>query len=197
MIFISIERPIICCNIDFFQLLASSFSDTTRSKCVERNTFVKCSTRTENDDVDPDDPNGVFLAKDCGKHEAFLCFLLEQGCSVCDSNIIVTETHEEAPGSEYVPELEQKVHGAAIPYASYKMVSRLIAEGAKVHAEQSWQGFHSFDGIRRIKDGEKVTALHMASFFWNIEEIYGLLENNDHSPTNDNIRSFSYLYGKS
>ncbi|KAJ5721991.1 ankyrin [Penicillium malachiteum] len=54
------------------------------------------------------------------------------------------------------------------------MASRLIAEGTDVHAQQIWRDRMPcrFD---HIEDGSKVTALHIASMFWNVEGIHALL----------------------
>lgn len=105
------------------------------------------------------------------KHEEFICFLLGQGCSVKDSNIYVKESEDNADSSYQTAELEGSVLGAAIPNAGYKMVSRLIAEGAEVHARQRW-----LDPIESFQKCKGVTALHIASLFWNLEGIYALMD---------------------
>jgi ankyrin repeat protein len=106
------------------------------------------------------------------KREDFIYFLLDRGCSVRDSNIYNEQSEEENPdSSNQPPELEQTVLGAAIPHASYKMVSRLIAEGAEVHARQRWWG-----PTNRIRDSKRVTALHIVSLFWNLEGIHALVD---------------------
>ncbi|KAJ5096758.1 ankyrin [Penicillium angulare] len=130
------------------------------------------------DFMNPRDDSEI-LAKDCCKHEHFICFLLDQGCSVqASSNYTPQRTGVKETGVE---ELKSTVLGAAIPHASYKMVSRLIAEGAEVHARQRWNDdnfFDIYDGIHRITDGGNVTALHIASYFWNVEAIHALFDNN-------------------
>ncbi|KAJ5937123.1 ankyrin [Penicillium verhagenii] len=80
-------------------------------------------------------------------------------------------------------QIEKTVLGAAIRYASHKMVSRLISEGADVHAQQIWRDptprdHPPIDRSDHIEEGGKVTALHIASMFWNLEGIHALL---DHS----------------
>ena len=74
------------------------------------------------------------------KHEDFIYFLLDQGCSVCDSNIYITQSQEDSQSLNSCPELKRTVLGAAVPNASYKLTSRLIAEGAEVHAWQKMDG---------------------------------------------------------
>lgn len=110
------------------------------------------------------------------KHEDFIYFLLDQGCSVCDSNIYITRSQEDSQSLNSCPELERTVLGAAIPNASYKLISRLIAEGAEVHARQKWTDRSSWDRSDRIQDGRGVTALHIASLFWNLEGIHALMD---------------------
>ncbi|KAJ5167759.1 uncharacterized protein N7482_003353 [Penicillium canariense] len=105
--------------------------------------------------------------------EDFICFLLDQGCSVPNSNTYVQCYGAKKPShlDQPLAEVRETVLGAAIPHASYQMVSRLIAEGADVHARQYW-----LDQCSGIDCCEGVTALHMASFCWNIEGMQALVD---------------------
>lgn len=109
------------------------------------------------------------------KHEEFICFLLEQGCSVQDSNIYVEQSIEKE-NPNLCPELIGTVLGAVVPYASSKMVSRLIAEGAEVHARQKWTDKKAWDRPDRIQNAKGVTALHIASLFGNFQGIHTLMD---------------------
>lgn len=68
-------------------------------------------------------------------------------------------------------ELAETVLTAAIPHASYKLVSRLVAEGADIHARQQW-----WDPSWGIGEGRPLTALHIASIFWNLEGMQALMD---------------------
>lgn len=118
----------------------------------------------------------VSPSESMNKHEDFPCFLLEQGCSVQDSNIYVEQSIEEKENSNLRPELKGTVLGVAVPYASSKMVSRLIAEGAQVHARQNWTDKKAWNRPDRIQNAERVTALHIASFFGNLQAIHTLMD---------------------
>lgn len=115
-------------------------------------------------------------AGEISKHEDFIYFLLDQGCSIRDSNIYSKEeSKEETPNSaNQHPELEWTVLGAAITHASYKLVSRLIAEGVEVHARQRW--WDPINPTSPIHYIMGVTALHIASLLWNLEGIQALVD---------------------
>ncbi|KAJ5752202.1 ankyrin [Penicillium odoratum] len=104
-----------------------------------------------------------------GKH-LYLALQVDQGCSVRDSNIYVEQN------SNLNPQIERTVLGAAVPNASYKMVSRLVSEGAGVHAQQTWEDYDIAHRSDHIKDGKGVTAIHIASMFWNLEGIHALID---------------------
>ncbi|KAJ5930317.1 ankyrin [Penicillium verhagenii] len=66
--------------------------------------------------------------------EDFIHFLLDQGCSIQDSNLYM-KVNTTKPGqlqTELV--LLDTVLAAAIPHTSYQLVSRLITEGANIYA---------------------------------------------------------------
>jgi ankyrin repeat protein len=90
---------------------------------------------------------------------------LDRGASVPQANSHYANNDR----SDY-PDLHETVLGVAAPYGSYKLASRLIAEGANIHAQQIW---HDVWG----GDVDKVTALHLASGSWNVEFIKALVEN--------------------
>ncbi|KAJ5925751.1 hypothetical protein N7454_007261 [Penicillium verhagenii] len=114
--------------------------------------------------------------------EDFICFLLDQGCSVQDSNIYVNplfpydplvqiQNREKQESNQAPIELKDTVLCAAIPYASYQLVSRLITEGADIHAQQAW-----FDPNSTIESTKQVTALHIASLFSNLKGMQALID---------------------
>ncbi|KAJ5803110.1 uncharacterized protein N7503_005560 [Penicillium pulvis] len=104
--------------------------------------------------------------------EEFLYFLLDQGCSVQDSDLHVELARTE--GSDQLRTervLYDTVLAAAIPHASYQMVSRLIDEGADIYARlEGWQ-----DHIPISEDG-LVTAMHIASIYGNLEGMQALID---------------------
>lgn len=115
--------------------------------------------------------------------EEFVYFLLDQQCSVRDSNVYANpqSTFEglvqlqnwakQRSGQVYAG-LKDTVLCAGIPHAGYQLVSRLIAEGADIHAQlQSW---YNPDG--GIPYSERVTALHVASLFSNLDGIQALMD---------------------
>lgn len=115
--------------------------------------------------------------------EDFIYFLLDQNCSVRDLNVYANpqSTFEglvqlqdwgKQKSDQVDAGLKDTVLCAAIPHASYQLVSRLITEGADIHAQlQSW---YNPDG--GIPYSERVTALHIASIFSNPEGIQALLD---------------------
>ncbi|RAH41031.1 ankyrin [Aspergillus brunneoviolaceus CBS 621.78] len=133
------------------------------------------------------------------EHEEFIHCLLNQGCLVSESDVVnvVREDDEEedddddeeenkgrqdddgnASGpSQPVRELEKTLLGAAVPYGSYHLTSRLIAEGAEVHVRQSWCDptlWMTDEGV--IGPSKEVTALHIASVYRNLEGIRALVD---------------------
>ena len=76
--------------------------------------------------------------------------------------------------------LRETALGLAIPHASYRLVRRLIDEGADIHAKQYY--CHDMTGFGRAEP-EDVTALHIACLNWNMEGIRALL---DHQRTASN-----------
>ncbi|KAJ5939289.1 ankyrin [Penicillium verhagenii] len=124
--------------------------------------------------------------KNLNMHEDFIFFLLDQGCLVQDSNIYSKQG--EANNQGLGPVLEQTVLGAAIPYASYNMVSRLIAGGAQVHARQHWDEYPLGDPYRII-NGKGVTALHIASLYSNLEGIRALTDHRCNASVSEMVSS--------
>ncbi|KAJ5295677.1 hypothetical protein PENANT_c001G09219 [Penicillium antarcticum] len=108
------------------------------------------------------------------RSEDFICFLLDKGCSVPNSDFYVHYHGTKKPSHLDLPraELSDTVLGAAIPHASYQMVSRLIAEGANIYARQKW---HNNNGVRF--SGDQVTVVHIAAHFWNLEAMKALADN--------------------
>ena len=92
--------------------------------------------------------------------------LLDRGASVHEANRVyqwddIDEKHR----------LMETALGNVMKHGSYKLLSRLIANGADVHARQ-WSVPNEFG------EGDlEVTALHLASGYWNLEGIQAVLEN--------------------
>ncbi|PWY73015.1 ankyrin [Aspergillus heteromorphus CBS 117.55] len=101
------------------------------------------------------------------RKEEFFYWLLDRGTSVRDSDVY--HGYQEEP--DQPPKLKDTVLSAAISSASYNMVSRIIAEGADVHARQTW-----FNQFGSIEDAEQVTVTHIASMFWNLEGLKALAD---------------------
>ncbi|KAJ5139641.1 hypothetical protein N7448_003049 [Penicillium atrosanguineum] len=110
------------------------------------------------------------LGRDVEKSEIenFVYRLLDRGASVRQANRYANEDQPDQQSSPKV--LLKTVLGAAAPHASYRLASRLIAEGADIHAQQEWY-------VLGEGDVKKVTALHIASGSWNLEFIQALVEN--------------------
>ncbi|PYI27868.1 hypothetical protein BP00DRAFT_428935 [Aspergillus indologenus CBS 114.80] len=122
------------------------------------------------------------------EHEEFIHFLLDQGCSVRQSDVfhVGQENEEERRDgndgndggpSQPAKEPQETMLGAAIPHASYQLTLRLIAEGADVHARQNWCDptlWMTDEGV--IGRSREVTALHIASVYRNLEGIRALVD---------------------
>jgi chitinase len=100
------------------------------------------------------------------KREELINMLLDRGSSVRDANRVyqwedIDEKHR----------VLETALGNAIKHAGYNLLSRLIANGANVHAWQ-WAGpYHFGDG------DQEATALHIGSLSWNLEGVQALLDN--------------------
>jgi hypothetical protein len=139
--------------------------------------------------------------EDVERREAFIYFLLDDlGWKVRDSDAYcssvqgqgrqsrdrvrrvdddVDEDDADAQEEEDTAEREfmYTVLGAAIPHASYRMMARLIAAGADVHARQSWNDTYRWTSDERIIDNSKgVTAWHIASLYGNLEGSRALVD---------------------
>ncbi|KGO45811.1 hypothetical protein PEX1_063430 [Penicillium expansum] len=128
---------------------------------------------------DQHDYNGTITARyekqdQITRTEDFICFLLDLGCSVPNSDHYGPTYRETASFdlNQSRGEVVSTVLGAVIPHASYQMVSRLIAEGADVHAHQMWN-----TGSESIGWEEKATSLHIAALHWNLDGIQALADN--------------------
>ncbi|KAJ6096929.1 hypothetical protein N7486_007675 [Penicillium sp. IBT 16267x] len=100
--------------------------------------------------------------------EKFVHRLLDRGASVPQANIFrasENQLEQESPSRD----LRETVLGLAAPYATYELASRLIAEGADVHAQQGWH---------EVGEGDvhNATALHLASGSWNLQFMQALVE---------------------
>ncbi|KAL4973055.1 carbohydrate-binding module family 18 [Aspergillus desertorum] len=111
--------------------------------------------------------------EESARHEAFVYWLLEQGCSVTESDVLWPRSRVEGrPPAEAEEEMQlySSVLGAAVRGASRELVARLIAKGADPHARQMF--CDSETGA--VATG--VTPLHIASLFWNHGAVRALLE---------------------
>ncbi|KAJ5761805.1 uncharacterized protein N7511_005187 [Penicillium nucicola] len=96
--------------------------------------------------------------------EVFVYRLLDRGASVPQANSYCS--NNDRPDH---PDLQATVLGSAAPFGSYELASRLITDGADIHAQQIW---HELWG----GDVHSVTALHIASGFWNLEFLKALIK---------------------
>lgn len=98
--------------------------------------------------------------------EELINMLLDRGASVRDANRVyqwddIDEKHR----------VIETALGNTIKHAGYNLLSRLIANGADVHAWQ-WAGPYHFGD-----SDQEATALHIGSLSWNIEGVQALLDN--------------------
>lgn len=119
-------------------------------------------------DLDPDGQK-IWLRDEIARSEEIVYMLLDKGARVQDA--------VRSYGLPHVEQDEKPMHfmetalGQAASRASYQLLSRLIAEGANVHARQyNWSN-------DPISDVEEVTALHIASGYCNVQGIKALLDN--------------------
>ncbi|KAJ5720930.1 uncharacterized protein N7483_008864 [Penicillium malachiteum] len=104
--------------------------------------------------------------------ESFIHWLLDNGCSIAESNTFERNHDDGLQGkSDDALRREFTVLGQAIPYASYGMVSRLITKESDVHTPQTWSSQNT-----GIELGQNVTPLHIASLFWNLDGIQALID---------------------
>lgn len=118
-------------------------------------------------------------ARDCvARGEELMNLLLDRGASARD--VIAPIQHDggdNATSNGLPPQPLSTVLGRAVSRASYKLVSRLLDEGADVHARQQFicnVSGASFGGCEIF--AFDVTALHLGSFYWNAEGIRALLD---------------------
>ncbi|EED13306.1 conserved hypothetical protein [Talaromyces stipitatus ATCC 10500] len=120
----------------------------------------------------PDPSTGgrkIWLQDEIARSEEILCMLLDRGASVRDA--VRSYKFPDVEQDEKPMSLTATALGRAVSRASYKLASRLIAEGADVHARQYGWGGHPVTAVR------EVTALHVASGYWNVQGIKALLDN--------------------
>ncbi|KAI7973778.1 hypothetical protein EIK77_002176 [Talaromyces pinophilus] len=100
------------------------------------------------------------------KSEKLINMLLDRGASVREANRV----YQWDDVDEKYRLMETALRNA-MKHGSYKLLSRLIANGADVHARQ-WSVPNEFgEGDR------EVTALHLGSGYWNLEGIQAVLDN--------------------
>lgn len=107
-----------------------------------------------------------WLREHIEQSETLINMLLDRGASVRDA-IRFYRRNEDEDSNQVI----ETVLGHAITRASAKLIPRLIAEGADVHARQWWGDYTA------LYDAEQATALHIGSLYWNLEGIQVLLHN--------------------
>ncbi|KAH8696474.1 ankyrin repeat-containing domain protein [Talaromyces proteolyticus] len=108
------------------------------------------------------------------RSEDLMHMLLDRGASVRD--VVQVLRHSDDDNTEGKLQQQQwpllkTVLGQAVSRASYKLLSRLIAEGADVHTRQ--YGMGDFSGYG---SAQEVTALHIGSSYWNSEGVQALIQ---------------------
>ncbi|KAE8132407.1 ankyrin repeat-containing domain protein [Aspergillus pseudotamarii] len=101
------------------------------------------------------------------RSEQLMYMLLDRDASVHDVTMVRNEYNTSLP-----PQPRNTVLSLAISRASYKLVKRLIEQGANVHAKQE----HVDARFGFKTDLRDVTALHYGSIYWNIEGVRALLD---------------------
>ncbi|KAE8553312.1 hypothetical protein EYB25_004694 [Talaromyces marneffei] len=126
-------------------------------------------------DLGPDGQK-IWLRDETARSEEIIYMLLDRGASILDAVRPYRFPHVEQ--DEKPTDYIETALGQAVSRASYQLVSRLITEGADVHARQySWSS-------DPISDVGEVTALHIACGYWNVQGIKALLDNcGEVSPT--------------
>lgn len=110
----------------------------------------------------------MWLRDQIAYSEALIYVLLDRGASV--KNAVTKRRYTDIEEDEECLPIIATVLGYAVSRGSYELISRLIAEGANVHARQWSWGFNM--------DGEaNVTPLHIGCKYLNVEGVKALLDN--------------------
>lgn len=114
-----------------------------------------------------DDEEDQSELRECiDRSEELINMLLDRGAPVREANRVyqwedIDEKHR----------LMETALGNVIKHGSYKLLSRLISNGADVHSRQ-WAVPNEFG-----EGDQEVTALHLGSGYFNLEGIQALLDN--------------------
>lgn len=102
--------------------------------------------------------------------EELMHLLLDRGASARDA--IIPQRDGDAP------QLLHTVLGRVVSRGSYGWVKRLLDEGADVHQKEQYICV-GHGGANWDISAQGVTALHLASFYWNVEGVQALLDRRD------------------
>ncbi|KAE8330635.1 ankyrin repeat-containing domain protein [Aspergillus sergii] len=105
------------------------------------------------------------------RSEQLIDILLDRGASVHDVTM--------CPGEDIAEVKPQPLHtvlGLAISRAGYKLLKRLVDEGANVHTRQECLGIGGPTFKKKHASFRDTTALHYGSMFWNVEGVQALFD---------------------
>lgn len=123
------------------------------------------------EDADEGEDSYGWISDRIARGEELMNLLLDRGA--CAQDAVLSHGDDGQP--------LDTVLGLAVSRASYALVERLLDEGADIHAKQQYthrpMGAGSFG--REKASPRDVTALHLASLFWNAEAIRALLDYQD------------------
>ncbi|RAQ68657.1 hypothetical protein COH20_007423 [Aspergillus flavus] len=105
------------------------------------------------------------------RSEQLIDILLDRGASVHDVTM--------CPDEDIAEVKQQPLHtvlGLAVSRAGYKLLKRLIDEGANVHTRQECLGIGGPTFKEKHASFRDTTALHYGSMFWNVEGVQALFD---------------------
>ncbi|PIG81433.1 hypothetical protein AARAC_005690 [Aspergillus arachidicola] len=105
------------------------------------------------------------------RSEQLIDILLDRGALVHDVTMCPAEDI-----AEVKPQPLHTVLGLAISRADYKLLKRLVDEGANVHTRQECLGIGGLTFKEKHASFRDTTALHYGSMFWNVEGVQALFD---------------------
>ncbi|KAE8310126.1 ankyrin repeat-containing domain protein [Aspergillus transmontanensis] len=105
------------------------------------------------------------------RSEQLIDILLDRGASVHDVTMCPDEDI-----AEVKPQPLHTVLGLAVSRAGYKLLKRLVDEGANVHTRQECLGLGGPTFKEKHASFRDTTALHYGSMFWNVEGVQALFD---------------------